>query len=56
MPWGPYRDAGHTPQQGPSMEHPTEREAHQGPLAVYNRRRTRETEKTLPDSFNVTKH
>jgi hypothetical protein len=38
------------------MEHPTEREARQGPLAVYDRRRTRETEKTLSDSFNVTKH
>ena len=42
--------------KGPGVEHPTEREARQGPLAVYDRRRPRETEKTLPDSFNVTKH
>jgi hypothetical protein len=38
------------------VEHPTKREACQGSLAVYDRRRTRETEKTLSDSFNVTKH
>jgi hypothetical protein len=56
MPWGPYRDEGHTPQKGPGMEYPTEREARQGTLAVYDRRRTRETEKTLSDSFNMTKH
>jgi len=53
---GPYRGAGHPHQQGPGVEHPTEREARQGSLAVYDRRRTRETEQTLSDSFNVTKH
>ena len=37
MPWGPYRGQGHPHQQGPSVEHPTEREACQGPLAVYDR-------------------
>ena len=56
MPWGAYRDTGHTQQKGPRVEHRTEREARPGPLAVYDRRRTRETEKTLSDSFNVTKH
>ncbi len=53
MPWGSYRDAGHTQQKGPRVEHQTEREARQGTLAVYDRRRTRETEKTLSDSFNM---
>jgi hypothetical protein len=46
----------HIQQQGPRVEHQTEREARQGTLAVYDRRRTRETEKALSDSFNVTKH
>ncbi len=53
---GAYRGQGHTHQKGPGMECPTEREACQGSLAVYDRRRTRETGKTLSDSFNVTKH
>ena len=53
---GPYRGEGYTYQQGPGVEHPTEREARQGSLAVYDRRRTREIEKTLSDSFSVTKH
>ena len=56
MPEGPYRGEGHTYQKGPSMECPTACEARQGPLAVYDRGRTRETEKTLSDSFNMTKH
>ena len=56
MPWGSYRDAGHTQHKGPRVERQTEREARQGTLAVYDRRRTCETEKTLSDSFNVTKH
>ena len=51
---GPYRGEGYADQQGPGVEHPTEREARQGSLAVDDRRRTRETEKTLSDSFNVT--
>ena len=56
--WGPYRGQGYTHQKGPGMEHPTERGEHlpQGSLAVYNEQRTCETEKTLSDSFNVTKH
>ena len=37
MPEGPYRGEGHAHQQGPGVEHPTEREARQGPLAVYDR-------------------
>ena len=41
---------------GAGVEHPTEREVCQGSLAVYDRRYTRETEKILSDSFNVTKH
>ena len=53
---GPYRGEGHAPQKGSGVEHPTEREARQGSLAVYDRRCTCETEKTLSDSFNVTKH
>jgi len=56
MPWGPYRGEGHAHQKGPGVEHPTEREAREGRLAVYDRRRARETEKTLSDSFNMTKH
>jgi hypothetical protein len=42
--------------EDPGVEHPTERETRQGSLAVDDRRRTRETEKTLSDSFNVTMH
>ena len=34
---GPYRGEGHTHQQGPSVEHPTKREACQGSLAAYDR-------------------
>ena len=56
MPEGPYRGEGYPYQKGPSMEHPTACEARQGPLAVYDRGRTRETEQTLSDSFNMTKH
>ncbi len=56
MPWGPYRGQAYPHQQGPGVEHPPEREAGQGSLAVYDKRRTREAEKTLSDSFNVTKH
>ena len=56
MPEGLYRGESHTYQKGLSLEPPTEREARQGSLAVYDRRRTRETEKTLPDNFNMTKH
>ena len=56
MPWEPYRGEGHPHQQGPGMEPPTEREAYQGTLAVYDRRRTCETEQTLSDCFNLTKH
>jgi len=37
MPWGPYRGEGYTSQKGPGMEPPTEREARQGTLAVYDR-------------------
>jgi len=37
VPWGPYRGEGHPDQQGPNMEHQTEREARQGTLAIYDR-------------------
>jgi hypothetical protein len=47
MPWGSYRDPGHTQPKGPRVEPRTAREACQGPWAVDDRRRPRETEKTL---------
>src|SRR2546427_6080543 len=52
----PYSGQGYSHKPGPCVERKTERETRQSSLAVYNRRCPCETQTTLSNTFNVTKH